>query len=211
MTDAPIQLDWPKEDVRAIWRQIERNQKELGRSLGSSVKLAAWHLTRSLGTSTRVAPKYRPYKEIKETAKEKRAKGGGKKYEITTCKGGRKKTFNIRSSKGVRELKQLPQVRIGNAGLAKSSWRFAISQFGSRRGVSKKGFARGIEGYAQKHTDITKRLKGDDPYVKISNRVNYIRDAMTGGENAVNTAMARAARGMMKHIDNKVKEKMGVK
>lgn len=211
MTDAPIQLDWPKEDVRAMWRQIERNQKELGRSLGSSVRFAAWHLIRSLGKDTQIAPKYRKYEEVYETPKQRKARGGGKKYRITSWKGGRKKTFIIRSKKGVRELKRMPQVLIGNRGLAKASWRFAVSQFGSSRGVAKKGFAPGIQKYAGMKTDVKKRLKGDDPYVKITNRLDYIVDAMQGKERAVDSAMARAARGMSKHIDNQVVKKMGAK
>lgn len=206
-----IQLEWPEEDVRALWRQIERNRKELGRSLGSSVKFAAWHLIRSLGKSTRVAPKYRPYKEIHETPKERKAKGGGKKYEITTRKGGRKKTFNIRSKKGVRELKQMPQVRIGNRGLAKASWRFAIGEFGGRSKVSKKGFACGIETFAQTKVDVDRKFERDEANVRITNKLDYIREAMQGGERAVDSAMARAARGMSSHIDEQIKRKMGVK
>ena len=206
-----VQIDWPEDDVRALWKQIERNRKEFGRSLGKSVKLAAWHLVRSMGADTRVAPKYRPYKEIKETKKQRDAKGGGKKYEITTWKGGQKKTFNIRSKKGVKELKQMPQVRIGNRGLAKASWRFAVSQFGAKGGVSKKGITRGAERYAKRHMDVKKKLNRDDAYVKITNRVDYIIEAMHGKKHAVDSAMARAARGMSHHIDEQIKKKMGVK
>ena len=207
-----IQIDWPEEDVKALWRQIERNQKEFGKNLGQSVKFAAYHLIKSLGADTRVAPKYRPYKEIKETKKEKDAKGGGKKYEITTWKGGRKKTFNIRSKKGVKELKQMPQVKIGNRGLAKASWRFAAGGIGRKSAVRKsKSWGKWAARSAGRNVDVEKNFKTNDAYVRITNRLDYITDSMRGKDHAVDSAMARAARGMSHHIDEEIKKKLGVK
>ena len=207
-----MQIDWPEADVEALWRQIERNQREFGKSLGKSVKFAAYHLIKSLGASTKVAPKYRPYKEIHETKKERDAKGGGKKYEITTWRGGQKKTFNIRSKKGVKELKQMPQVKIGNRGLAKASWRSAAFGIGTRGAVKKsKSWGKGVVRTAAGHVDVDKKFTDNDAFIMITNQMDYITDAMKGGDMAVDTAMARAAEGMRHHIDEEIKKKLGVK
>ena len=206
-----IHVEWPMEDVRAMWKQIQRNQKEFGYTLGTSMKIGAWHLCRSLGVSTAVAPKHRPVKEIHETPKELKAKGGGKKYEVTSWKSGRKKTFAVRSSNKIRAVRKTRQVRIGNRGLAKATWRASISRYGSKRGISRTGFAPGITKFAKQLVNNKARLKGENPYIRIINRINYIESAMEGGEHAVDTAMERAASGMMKRIDNQIKKKLGVK
>ena len=169
-------------------------------------------MIRSLGASTKVAPKYRPYKEIHETKKERDAKGGGKKYEITTWRGGQKKTFNIRSPKGVKELKQMPQVKIGNRGLAKASWRAAGAGIGRKSAVKKsKKWGKWARRSAGRNVDVEKSFETNDAYVRITNELDYITDSMKGGDRAVDTAMARAAEGMRHHIDEEIKKKLGVK
>ena len=207
-TNNMVEFDWPEEDVEALWQQIDRAQKDLGKSVGRAVKMAGYSVIRSLGASTAIAPKYREYEEIHETPKQIERTGGGKKYEITTWKGGTKKTFNIRSPKGVRELKRMPQVRIGNRGLAKQSWRVAGGLAGKKSVVRKVRTGATAHWVARRAVSLKKEYKGDDPYIQISNRLNYIIPALEGGEKSVDTAMARAARGMRGHIDRLIKRKL---
>ena len=207
-TNNMFEFDWPEEDVEALWQQIDRAQKDLGKSTGRAVKMAGYSLIRSLGASTDIAPKYREYEEIHETPKQIEKKGGGKKYEITTWKGGTKKTFNIRSPKGVRELKRMPQVQIGNRGLAKHSWRYIGGMAGKKSLVRKTKTSPSAQAIARRESDEKHKYKGTDPYITITNKLDYILPALTSGEKSVDTAMARAARGMMHTIDNKIKRKL---
>lgn len=52
-------IEFPSADVDALFRQIERNQKQLGQSLKASVMRAAIYVAKSLSASTKIAPKLR--------------------------------------------------------------------------------------------------------------------------------------------------------
>ena len=204
-----VSIVWPKQDVRALFAQMDRAQKELGKNLGQALRFAAWSVARALGVKTDVAAKYRPYKVIKEgrgIAKRK----GGKKYEVTSYKKGRKNTFNVRAA-SVSALKKTGQVRIGNAGLAKSSWMWGIKKLGSGGGVSMKGVASRVKQRGGQNMDVTQRLRGDNPFIKIVNSLPYAGDALRGGTGAVNNAMSKAARSMEKVIDANIAKKLGAK
>jgi hypothetical protein len=208
MSDA-VSIEWPKQDVRALWAQIDRAQKELGKGLGPAIRFAAWSVARSLGVLTKVAPKYRPYKVIKEGRGVAKGKGG-KKYEVTSWKKGHAKTFNIRAA-SVSELKKKGQVRIGNAGLAKSAWMRGVKKLGSGSGIGMKGVTPGAKRRAAGNMDVTQRLRGDDPFVKIINSLPYAASALKGGMSAVNGAMGSAARSMEKIVDANITKKLGAK
>jgi len=209
MSEAPVSIVFPKRDTRALFAQMDRAQKELGKGLGQTIRFAAWSVARSLGVGTDVAPKYRPYKVVAEgrgVAKRR----GGKKYEVTSLKKGHKKTFNVRAE-SVSELKKKGQVKIGNAGLAKASWMWGIKKLGSGSGVSMKGIASRVKQRGSQNMDVTQRLRGDDPMIKIVNSLPYAGDALRGGMGAVNTAMGKAARSMEKIIDANIAKKLGAK
>lgn len=209
MNEAPVSIKWPRQDVRALWAQIDRAQKELGKGLGPAIRFAGWSVARALGVKTNIAPKYRPYKVIQEgrgVAKRK----GGKKYEVTSWKKGHAKTFNIRAA-SVSELKKKGQVRIGNAGLAKSAWMWGIKKIGGGKNISMKGVTPGAKRFGERNMETTSRLRGDDPFVKIVNSLPYATNALHGGMSAVNGAMGKAARYMEHVIDDKIKTKMGAK
>jgi len=200
---------WPKQDVRALFAQMDRAQKELGKNLGQTLRFAAWSVARSLGVVTNVAPKYRPYEVVKEGRGMAKRKGG-KKYEVTSLKKGRKNTFNVRAA-SVSALKKMGQVRIGNAGLAKSSWMWGIKKLGSGGGVSMKGIASKVKQRGSQNMDVTQRLRGDNPFVKIVNSLPYAANALRGGMGSVNNAMGKAAKSMEKIIDANIAKKMGAK
>ena len=198
-----VTVEWPKADVDALWREIARAQKELGRNLGQAIRFAAWSIASSLGVMTKVAPKYRPYRLL---AKEK----SGKKYEIESYRKGRKKTFNVRA-RSVSELKKMAQVRIGHAGLAKSSWMWGIKKIGGGRNISMKGATQAAKSLGRNKMSVESRLHGDDPFVKIVNRLPYAESALRGGASEVTSAMGKAARHMEKIIDDNMKKKLGAK
>jgi len=204
-----VSIEWPKQDVRTLWAQIDRAQKELGRGLGQAIRFAAWSVARSLGVVTKVAQKYRPYKEVKEARGVVKFKGG-KKYEVTSWKKGREKTFNVRAA-SVSKLKEMGQVRIGNAGLAKSAWMWGIKKLGSGGGIGMKGVTPGAKQRGQKNMEVTQRLRGDDPFIKIVNSLPYAANALQGGMSAANSAIGKAARSMEKIVDDKIKKKLGAK
>jgi len=204
-----VSIEWPKQDVRALWAQIDRAQKELGRDLGQAIRFAAWSVARSLGVVTKVAPKYRDYKVVKEGRKvAKRA--GSKLYEVTSWKKGREHTFNVRAA-SVAELKTKPQVKISNAGRAKSAWMWGIKKLGSGGGVSMKGVTSKGFKVAQNSMDVEQKLTGDNPYVKIINSLPYAVSALKGGMGSVNDAMGKAARSMARIINADIKKKLGAK
>jgi len=207
MSDVDIQF--PKADAEALWREVDRAQKALGKSLGQAVRFAAWSVASSLGARTKVSGQYRPYREVKETSRERQRFGGQKLYKVTSHKSGAKKEFVVRS-RSVRELKQMPQVTIGQRGLAKMAWFWGIKQIGGGRNIAKGGATPKAQRSATDATTVRKRLKGDDPFVEIRNKLPYARAALQGGEAEISSAMGAAARHMATIIDANIKKKFGV-
>jgi hypothetical protein len=204
-----VAIEFPKADVRALWAQIERARRELGKSVGQAVRFGAWSVARSLGTVTKVAPKYRDYEPVKEGRGVARRKGG-KKYEVTSWRKGGENKFRVRAA-SVSELKRMRQVRVGNAGLAKAAWMWGIKRLGSTAGVGGKGITAAAKRLGGKNMDVRSRLTGDDPFVKIENGLKYATAALRGGRGEIEGAMGKAARSRAKIIDAKVAEKMGAK
>ena len=191
MADA-FTIEFARGDVAALQHQMRRAEKLLGKSSGQSVRFGAWAAAKSLGASTKVSGKYRPYEE-KETTR-----GGVKKFEVTSHKRGGKNTFDW-YARGVRELKKGP-ARIANRGLAKGSWMWGIRALGSGAGAGKDVSAV-AKSRSRNKTVVVKSLTGSNPCVRITNRLGYIMDALRGGPQDVSTAMGRAARQMAKIID----------
>lgn len=182
-------------DIRDLQRQMRRAESVLGKDTGQAVKFAAWAVARSLGASTKVAKKYRPYKAEATTRKRE------KKFIVTSHRRGGANTFPVYAP-SVAELKRTPYVRIGNQGLAKGSWMWGIRALGSVSG-SGAGVGKSAKRYAKQWIDVGKQLRGNNPTVTIRNRLGYILDALRGGPQDVTTAMARGARQMAKIIDAK--------
>jgi hypothetical protein len=201
-----VGIEFPKKDVSELWRQIERAQKELGKDIGQAVRFGAWSVARSLGVVTNVSKKYRPYKAVKQSRGKSNYKGV-KKFTVTSWKKGNKNKFTVYAPK-VSELKKMPQVRIGKAGLAKSSWMRGIRQIGGGQNISMAGTTKTAKDQGKRVIDVEKNLKSNNPFVKITNKLNYITDAMKGKEGAVTSAMGKASRAMAKIIDEKIKKRM---
>lgn len=183
-------------DIRDLQRQMRRAESLLGKDTGQAVKFAAWAVARSLGASTKVSKKYRPYKAETTTRK------NTKKFAVTSHRRGGANTFPVYAP-SVAELKRTPYVRIGNKGLAKGSWMWGIGALGPIKG-SGAGVGKSAKRYARRWVDVGKQLRGNNPTVTIVNKLGYIADALRGGPQDVTTAMARGARQMAKIIDDKI-------
>ena len=190
-------IQFSRADMAALQHQMRRAESLLGKSTPQAVKFAAWSVAKSLGASTRVSKPYRPYKAVETSRK------GTKKFSVTSYKRGGKNTFDVYAP-SVAALKKMPQVRIGNKGLAKGSWMWGIRALGSVSG-SEKGISKGAKRYAARWMDVAKQLRGSNPSVTITNKLGYVIDALRGGPQAVSTAMARGARQMAHIIDVKAK------
>ena len=197
-----VAIEFPTADVKALMQQIKRASKMLNIPLGRAVRMAGNMLGRTMGTSTRVPKRNVKAKkrEIREIKGEKSARGK-KKFEVITWKRGRKDTFTV-YARNKREVSRMPQVRISKYGLAKMTWVRIASRLG--QGGSSGGALPGAKRAARDAGKVEARLRGDDPYVKLINQLSYAIPALQGGENEVNTAMERAARGLAKSIDKQL-------
>jgi hypothetical protein len=209
---ADLDIKFPEEDVREIFRGMERARKELSNTWGGAVKMAGYQLSRTMGTSTRVAAKKRPYRII-ET---RRARGNRPKQiliEVDSYVGGKNKTFQRWIEGGKREANKSTAVRIGMAGLAKSSWKWAAKAARTPGAVKlpAKEVARSAREWGIRYSEGGSRFKGDDPYYRITNKLPYIEDALHGGANAPETAMRRAASGLNKWIDTELQRRFEAK
>ncbi len=202
MSDVSLRLDFPAADLRALQHQMRRFEKELRRSEPQAVRKGAEFVAKSLGASTRVAKRFRPYKEIGKT------EDGRRKYEVTSHKSGTAKTF-ITAAANVRELKKQNRVRIGKAGLAKASWMWGLRALGRTDG-SKAGISRAARRYAPKWMRVINQLRSSNPTIIMHNGLNYIEAALRNGPQDVATAMERAARNMSRWLDGRI-EKLGAK
>ena len=100
------------------------------------------------------------------------------------------------------------QVKIGHRGLAKFTWRCAAGDAGKKSLVKNSKPNPFTQTIARNTTQVKKKYKGYDPYITIINSLDYVLPALKGGGKSVDTAMARASRGMMHMIDNKIKRKL---
>jgi len=194
-----IDINFPADDVRAMFAAMGRAQTELGKDLGNAVRMAGYQLCRTLGTSTAVSKKYREFTQLGTSRKNQ------KKYQVISYKGtGRRQEFIV-YKKGVRELKQTSAL-IANRGLAKGSWMWGAKSSGQKSAIGKKGISDSAISWARKYASGEAVYKGEDPYIKITNRLPYIREAMGGGEKPIEDALRRAAKGLEIWIDNELKK-----
>ena len=205
-------IGWPTDDVRALFAQMERAVKELNIPMGKALKQAGNVLGQTMGTSTRVATRdgkaqKRIIHEVKE-AKGIAKRRGTKKYEVISWTSGKKTTFNIRA-KNKREANKKRQVKVRNFGLAKMTWARIASGIGSSMATSAGKATPWAKRKADRYGRVTFRFTGDDPFVTMTNNLYYAIPALQGGENTVNTAMARAARGLELSITKQLKRKLG--
>jgi hypothetical protein len=202
-----------RQDIGDLMRAMERARKEVGKSLGNSVKFAGWAVADALRTAARVSPKKRPVRlddeRMADPAQKRYARG--LKPFLAERVHYRKGRYDIPfRAAGLREAKASKWAKIGNSGLAARTWHAAQSRLGSGRGGKK--VEPYTQGLAQQFGSVTLRVKGDDPFVRIDNRLPYAAAAFKGdGEQTVSNVMERAARRMMHVIDGQIAKKMGAR
>lgn len=126
-----------------------------------------------------------------------------RKFEVESYKSGSKNLFNF-YARTKQEAAKAPAVRIGKHGMAKASWMWGIKAIGGGAAGSSAGVSKSAKRAAQQHIAVVKHLKGDNPSVRITNRIGYIMDALRGGPKDVTTALARAASQMERIINSKM-------
>lgn len=201
-----FKLEIPQADIRALHAAMERARKELGNGLGGSVRMAGFQLSRTLGTSTHISAKKRPYEIIAV----RRPRGSRPRKNIVDIKSERVGQFTQIIPGGKREINKSAAVTVGMSGIAKASWRWAARKARSpMSSIAKTGMTRSAEQWANKYAGGDSVTKGDDPYYRIQSRINYITQAMDQG--AANDAMRRAASGMNQWIDGELKRRFNAK
>lgn len=208
-TGADISIIVPAEDLRRFSSAIIRLVNDLKMSEGDAVKWGAFTVARSLRASTRKSPKKRKVErnpgDVPQMSPE-RFPHYVKRYVYT-------KNGKLRETEdGVPFLRVYlkdseeagPKVTIKRSGLGKASWGWAVQDIGRRLGGPTGSNLNGLRWLASGEF----RDNPLNPSVLITNRVRYIMDAMDGEGSAkpFNTAFARAASAMEKHIERKLQK-----
>lgn len=208
---AQFNIEFPASDIRAIVKSMDRAQKELGVTVGQSVKMAAGAVLRSMGASTKVSPKKRP-PVVVETMVETTRKNGKagrprkvKKYGVNVYTRLGPVFQAVNGARNIADVKRSKLAEIHRRGLAKSAWVRIADR--ARIGVPGEGSASGAtKSKAWQKTAMEYNFKGNDPFAKMINRLPYAMSALAGGPSDFRTAMERGARAMMHTIDDKLKK-----
>jgi len=201
-----VQIEFPKADVDRLFATMQQSAKLMDIEQGKAMKQAVGYLLRSLGASTRVAPKYR---EITASSA-KPPRRNLQAFDVTGYFGkprtaGTKTVFSRDKTTAKRR-----HATIGNRGLAKLTWKLAGRDMGNRiEGMTFGSIASAITGkIAAENVETKSSFTGPDIFAEIHNLLPYIRSAVKPGE--INTAFERAARAMEHSIDNQLVKKMGL-
>jgi len=206
-----VQIQFPANDVKALQRSMNRAQNELGITIGQSVKMAGSAVLRSMGASTKVAPKKRPAvvveKMVSRTLKSGR-EGKPRKvkqYGVNVYTKLGPVFQAVYGAKNTTDVKKSPIAEINRRGLAKAAWVRIADR--ARISVKGEGVASGAtKSKAWQKTSAQFNFRGDDPYFIMTNRLPHAMEALQGGPQDFTSAMERGARAMMHTIDDKIKK-----
>jgi len=239
MMPVALTVEMDRESERALFNQIERAQRELGKSLTPSIQWAARLLCRSLSGHTKRA-KQKLRKVVQNPDQRWKTDKRRAPFGVMGYKDGREKFIPIyrtgeygklrfydkktlswydRTEKKWKRIKSGPDV--ANPGMIIPGIMASPKRRVPYRGLAKKvwqrassfigrgGTARAM-GVSNVATVWIDRDK-DNPSVTITNKLRYAIDAFEGGSSAVSEAMAAAGRRMEHLIDKKIEKKMGAK
>jgi hypothetical protein len=233
-------IEFPASDVRQFFSSVERASKDLGKPMLSSLQWAARLLLQSLAASTKVSKKLRPVVKNPDKGYKtdmRKAPYGVMRWDRTgkqyfkpiyrTGEFGKLRFFDKKTvawydrSSGSGQWVKIasgPDVAnpetivpgimtdkrriIGRRGFAKKVWLWSKGAIGSG-GTATLMRVPNIASVKINRSQV-------DPSITVVNRVNYLQHALKGGEQQINTAMARAMRKMESEIDRKLVEKMGL-
>jgi hypothetical protein len=185
-------------DVAELQRQMRRAIVQLGKDSGEALRWAAWSLAKTLGTSTRIAPKHRKVRKVGDSLDRK-----SELFEVESFRSGTARTSKMWASSRTEALNST-RARIGNRGLAKSAWSWGIKALGSG-GAFPSGTSSRMVRLAQSNLRTEKQLTGEDMHVTLDNRLRYAGLAFkSSGQQTVSSAMSRAARMMQRTINAKI-------
>lgn len=200
-----VTIEFPQADVDRLFAAMQRSAKELNTDNGKAMKQAVGYMVRSLGASTRVAPKYRTVSA--STAKVPRR--GLKAFDVTGYFGKPRKFATRTVFSRDKTTAKRRHAQIGNRGLAKMTWKIAARDLNQRLdGMSFADIASAITGkIAARNIETKGRFTGPDVFAEIHNSLPYIRQAVK--EN-ISSVFDRAARAMEHSIDNQLVRRMGL-
>ena len=239
-TAMAFDIAWPEKDVRSLFAQIERAQKQLKMDERKALQMAGYFVARSLSASTKVSAKTRPI--VKNPHKDAGTDKRRAPYGVMKWKNGKQvfqPIYKTGEFGGLRFFDKKTVAwhdRSGGSG----QWKKIASgadpanpeiivpgiKSDKRRKIGRRGFAKKSWQWASKHIrnsgsgrimDIPDMVEIDwskskgETVLKITNNVRYIEAAMKGGREAVDTAMNRAANGLRDSIDRQLKKRLGAK
>jgi len=199
-----VQIEFPHADVDRLFAAMQRSATELNNDSGKAMKQAVGYLLRSLGASTRVAPKYR---DVSQSAA-KPPRRNLKAFDVTGYFGKprtlRTKTVFSRDKSTAKRR----HAQIGNRGLAKKTWQIAGRDLMGRiDGMSFSDLGSAITAkIAAQNVETKGNFNGADIFAEIHNLLPYIRAAVKPDE--INSAFDRAARAMEHSIDKQLAKRM---
>jgi len=204
-----MSIDFPARDMAALQRAMARNATEFGKSIPQQLKFAGGSIGRTLGTSTRVAPKYIALAKV--NAKEARLldierRTGLQSFVGTKYFGSTPRQVTI-FAKGIASARKDIRAQLYYRGLAKLSWRASIEGLPGAREVSVRGGVQAkTRAKAVQFAARARNLKGNNPYIVIGSFLSYATAALEGGPQSVKTAIERAAGYMMHTMDGAAKK-----
>ena len=201
-----VQIEFPSADVDRLFATMQRSAKVMDIEQGKAMRQAVGYLLRSLGASTRVAPKFR---KVSDSAA-KPPRRDLKAFEIEGYFGkprtaGTRTVFSRDKATAKRRHAQ-----IGNRGLAKRTWSIAGRDIGGKiDGMTFGDIGSAITAkIAAQNVETKSNFQGADIFAEIHNLLPYIREAVKPGE--INTAFDRASRAMEHSIDKQLVKQMGL-
>ncbi len=205
MSNDAITIEFPQEDVRALFRAMDAGMKYMNMHVNHALNSAGRFLVQSIVASTRIAPKKRKVKEV-QSAAFKPSRRNLKTFAIDGYFGKprTRQTKVVYSRDAATAQKRFGKIR--NSGLAQTAWKSAA------REANLGGGGRNLSSAGGEMLKIANRLASGSrtkEYIKLTSFVGYGDKALRGGERSLETALERASNAMMKSIEKRLVDKQG--
>jgi len=221
-------IEFPEADRQAMFRNMDRAQREFGKSAKEAIKWGGVYVARSLGASTIQAPKLR--KIVKnphpDAGRDKRRAivgvnrwdRTGKQYFQPIYRTGEygKTRFEKDGSITVFDTPGRPY-NLSREQFASMNLQMPSVQASKKRIIGRRGLGKKAWKWIERNMDGGTGSVGDaasvasvrwglivGAEVTITNKLRYITKALKGGYMGVASAMARASRGMEEAMNRKL-------
>jgi hypothetical protein len=190
--DEDIKLEFTDADRKRLDTLLERLQAEMGKSAEEGVCFAAVGVAKSLGASTRKAPKMLKLRENKPGLDKTHPVKSFPFFVYRFMRDGEKYRSWIHVRADPEQKRRNPR-----AGLAARSWFWALEDIGAYVAFSPLRRYRGVAS--------GKMTKGANPTVTITNRLRYIMQAVRlGGPRGIETALERGTKAGISYLDRRL-------